>query len=228
MATSETRRRLLLGLGAGAVAGGAGARGRTSMHVVLAGDSVFDNAAYVPGGPAVIEQVRAALPAGAHATLLAVDGSVLDGVARQLARLPAAATHLVISSGGNDALGQQGILREQAGTVEAALRRLAAMRDAFAVRYEAMLRQALSHRLPVAVCTIYDAVPGLDRASAVALNLFNDVITRAAYAAGVPVIDLRVICAEAQDYSARSPIEPSVQGGAKIARAIARTVSRSS
>jgi hypothetical protein len=36
------------------------------------------------------------------------------------------------------------------------------------------------------------------------------------------VIELRLVCSEPEDYA--NPIEPSVQGGAKIARAIARAV----
>ena len=43
--------------------------------------------------------------------------------------------------------------------------------------------------------------------------------TRAAFARSVPVIDLRLICTEPADYA--NPIEPSVQGGQKIASAIA-------
>jgi hypothetical protein len=53
------------------------------MHVVLLGDSVFDNGAYVGGGPDVVTQLRRKLPAGSQATLLAVDGSVASGVERQ-------------------------------------------------------------------------------------------------------------------------------------------------
>lgn len=53
-----------------------------------------------------------------------------------------------------------------------------------------------------------------------ALSLFNDVISRAAFSRGLPLIDLRLICAEPADYA--NPIEPSEQGGAKIASAIAR------
>ncbi|HEY0493997.1 MAG TPA: SGNH/GDSL hydrolase family protein, partial [Candidatus Dormibacteraeota bacterium] len=74
-------------------------------HVVLLGDSVFDNAAYVGGGPDVVTQLRQRLPSGWRASLLAVDGSVIASIAQQLARLPADASHLVISVGGNDALG---------------------------------------------------------------------------------------------------------------------------
>jgi hypothetical protein len=39
---------------------------------------------------------------------------------------------------------------------------------------------------------------------------------------GLPVLDLRLICDEARDYSELSPIEPSEIGGAKIAQAIRR------
>ena len=41
---------------------------------------------------------------------------------------------------------------------------------------------------------------------------------------GIPLLDLRVICNHANDYSNLSPIEPSVVGGAKIADAICRAV----
>ena len=74
-------------------------------HLVLLGDSIFDNAAYVAGGPAVIDQVGGKLPAGWRATLLAVDGSMAGDVSAQIKRLPGDATHLALSVGGNDALG---------------------------------------------------------------------------------------------------------------------------
>ena len=71
-------------------------------HIVLLGDSIFDNAAYVrPGEPDVVHQLRARLPAGAKATLAAVDGAPAADVRRQLERLPAGATHLIVSAGGN-------------------------------------------------------------------------------------------------------------------------------
>jgi hypothetical protein len=35
---------------------------KTMPHIVLLGDSIFDNAAYVPGELPVIEQLRARLP----------------------------------------------------------------------------------------------------------------------------------------------------------------------
>jgi hypothetical protein len=56
------------------------------------------------------------------------------------------------------------------------------------------------------------------------LCLFNDVILREAVRARVPVIDLRLVCTDADDYARSSPIEPSVVGGGKIARAVAGVV----
>ena len=70
-------------------------------HVVLLGDSIFDNASYVPGGPPVIQQLASALPAGWRATLLAIDGATIESAHAQFFRLPVDATHLVISAGGS-------------------------------------------------------------------------------------------------------------------------------
>jgi lysophospholipase L1-like esterase len=190
-------------------------------HIVLLGDSIFDNAVYVPGSPDVVRQLRGALPSGWQATLLAVDGAVVDGVARQLGRLPNDASMLVVSVGGNDALGESHLLRQGAGTVGEAVGLLAAAQQDFARRYEAMVEALAGRSLPVALCTIYDASfpPPEGTVIRAALTLFNDVITRAAFARGLPVIDLRLICDRAEDYA--NPIEPSVAGGAKIAAAIA-------
>ena len=54
------------------------------------------------------------------------------------------------------------------------------------------------------------------------MALFNDFITREAMAVGALIIDLRQFCTEPGDYSELSPIEPSMQGGGKIAKAIVR------
>src|SRR5437764_9100023 len=79
-------------------------------HIVLLGDSIFDNAVYVPGGPPFVEQLRAVLGRDWQVTLLAIDGHVTADTIGQLAKLPRGATHLVISAGGNDALGHLDLL----------------------------------------------------------------------------------------------------------------------
>jgi hypothetical protein len=164
------------------------------------------------------------LPQGWEATLLAVDGSVTADVPRQLGGIPVDATHLVVSAGGNDALGASGILAEEASSVGGAVHRLAEARDRFRTTYETMLEAVLEPQLPTALCTIYDANYPEPQAKVItaALTLFNDVITRSAFKRGLPLIDLRLICDKPSDYA--NPIEPSVTGGDKIARAIAQVI----
>jgi hypothetical protein len=192
-------------------------------HVVLLGDSIFDNGRYVPGGPSVIEHLRRTLPAGWAATLLARDGAGTAEMARQLEQLPADATHLIVSVGGNDALDHSGLLlHEPAGSFAEVLCGLADIHERFRRDYRAVLERILSQGKRAAVCTVYDAIPGLDRVEATGLCLFNDVILREAFRARLPVIDLRLVCTDLADYARSSPIEPSVVGGGKIARAVSR------
>jgi hypothetical protein len=194
-----------------------------SRHIVLLGDSIFDNASYVPGEMPVIEQLRAELPEW-QATLLAVDGDIVKSIEDQLRRLPNNTTHLVISCGGNDALGLIPYLLSSVSSMEAALSRMASIRETFERDYRTMLESVMKVGLPTAVCTIYESIPDLERTLHVALSIFNDVIIREAVRLGLPVIDLRLVCSEAEDYSKVSPIEPSAKGGEKIAKAIASLV----
>jgi hypothetical protein len=193
-------------------------------HVVLLGDSVFDNKAYVGGDPDVINQLRGDLPPGWKATLLAVDGDVISGVPAQLRSLPHDATHLVISAGGNDALGFAYLLASPASSVAEALQLFSSAQDRFAADYEGMAEALSATGLPIAVCTIYDTPASVPehRLIKAALAFFNDCITRAAFARGASLIDLRLICSDDGDYA--NSIEPSAQGGSKIARAIAAVV----
>jgi hypothetical protein len=191
-------------------------------HVVLLGDSVFDNAAYVGRGPDVVQQLRTVLPGDWQATLLAVDGNVIADVPRQLERLPSSTSHLVVSVGGNDALRMSGVLECTAQSVGGTLSLLAQVRERFQAEYRTMLDAVQAAARPSALCTIYDPRypdPQRRRVASTALTLLNDVITREAFARGLSLLDLRVLCGEDSDFA--NPIEPSVQGGQKIAQAIA-------
>jgi hypothetical protein len=172
-----------------------------------------------------VKHVRTRLPANWQASLCAVDGALTRDVERQLGRIPKDATHFVVSAGGNDALQRSGVMRQRARHVGEAVAQLAAEREGFARDYHAMLETVTALGLPVAVCTIYDARfpdPQEQRLVVTGLSLFNDVITREAFARRLSLIDLRLICNEPADYA--NPIEPSAQGGDKIAAVIAQVV----
>ena len=191
-----------------------------TAHVVLLGDSIFDNAAYVRGGPDVVAQLRGLLPSGARATLLAVDGDGAADVLHQAARIPPDATHLVLSVGGNDALGHVGLLSRPARSGAEVLEWFADAVDDFEIDYARLLDLLVRRGLPLVACTIYDGNLAEEerRAARAALAIFDDAIHRCAHARGLPVIELRQVCTEPADYA--NPIEPSVPGGAKIAAAI--------
>src|SRR3954454_19726039 len=87
--------------------------------------------------------------------------------------------------------------------------------------FNSLLDHVLGASLPTAVCTIYDVrYPDRDQRqiALTALAVLNDCITRAAVRRGIPVLDLRLICDQDSDFA--NPIEPSAQGGLKIADAI--------
>jgi hypothetical protein len=194
-------------------------------HIVLLGDSIFDNAAYVDGGLDVVAHLRRLMPEGWKATLKAIDGSLVEGVHNQLRSVPTGATHLVVSAGGNDALHKADILAAKAGSAAEVINQLADISEEFQRRYHRMLQEALDLNLPAAVCTVYYPRfpdPVIQRLAVTALAVFNDAIMREAFMAGLPLLDLRLICDRDEDYA--NPIEPSEAGGRKIAAAIVRLV----
>jgi hypothetical protein len=194
-------------------------------HIVLLGDSIFDNKHYVDGGLDVVTHLRQQLPAGWKATLRAVDGSVADNVHSQILNLPDDATHLIVSAGGNDALLNAGILQMRASSSAEVFDKLADISSTFEYHYRRMLQAVLNLQKQVAVCTIYyPQIPEsfAQKIAVAALSSFNDVIIKQAFLAGVPLIDLRLVCSEAADYA--NEIEPSEAGGGKIAKVIMRLV----
>jgi hypothetical protein len=188
-------------------------------HIALLGDSIFDNAPYTDGAPDVVSHLRAALPSGWGASLLAVDGSTTHDLGPQVAQVDEDVTHLVVSIGGNDALSNSDLLNVPVGSTAEALALFGKRVDAFRASYIAALETVRALGRPTTVCTIYEGNldPALAPLARVALMVFNDVIERA-----IDVIDLRLVCTEAFDYA--NPIEPSGGGGKKIAAAIAAAV----
>ncbi|SVA69886.1 uncharacterized protein METZ01_LOCUS122740 [marine metagenome] len=210
-------------------------------HIILAGDSIFDNGSYVHGDPDVTQQVKNVLDPIDKVTLLAIDGDITIGVASQLKQLPDDATHLFVSVGGNDALHVLHTLQNQVNSIGEGFLEFHSIKNDFERKYTAMLNSALSFELPTTLCTIYkpcfnhselDRVSDylgygisneiLQKVATTALPIFNDIIFQEAVKAGTPLIDLRLIFDNAADYA--NPIEPSAIGGMKMAKIIKEIV----
>jgi hypothetical protein len=91
--------------------------------------------------------------------------------------------------------------------------------------YRKVVAEVSQRQLPTTICTIYNGALAGDepRLARIALMTFDDVVLRTAFEYSLDVIDLRAICDQACDHA--NPIEPSGEGGRKIAQASAGTVS---
>lgn len=191
-------------------------------HVVLMGDSIFDNEHYTHDEPDVAQRLHGVLGDDWAVSLVARDGATTRTIGWQYCHVPDNATRIVVSIGGNDANGNHKILTDQTErTMFASLEELYLMAGEFAADYAEAMAGVLDLGIPVTVCTIYDCWFSERERYAIkpALALFNDVILRYAFAHGLPVIDLRTVVTEEEDFE--MAIEPSAIGGAKIGRAIA-------
>jgi hypothetical protein len=196
-------------------------------HIVLLGDSIFDNKSYVDfGGKDVVTHLRDILPDGWQATLKAIDGSVIEGVSSQLHGTDGA-TYFIVSVGGNDAIMNADILEMPVNSAAQVFSELAKRTSVFERQYSEMLQRVSAKNVPTAVSTIYypnfpDAI--MQKLAVTALASFNDVIVRQAVLNKLPLLDLRLICSETTDYA--NPIEPSDPGGRKIAGKILELVTK--
>jgi hypothetical protein len=195
-------------------------------HLILIGDSVFDNGVYVqPGQADVSAHLRTKLePKGWSVDVRAVDGDIVSDVAGQLGSkpIPKPCT-LVLSVGGNDALGHLEVLQEPIidGTMATALMRFREIREDLRIQYANALDLILSHQQPLIACTLYNPKypeADLQMLAETALSFFNDVITEEALRRNIPIIDLRDVCSKPDAFA--NPIEPSEIGGDLITDAI--------
>ncbi|MDY7013858.1 MAG: SGNH/GDSL hydrolase family protein, partial [Cyanobacteriota bacterium] len=119
-------------------------------------------------------------------------------VFQQCDRVPKDATHLFVSVGGNDTLRYATQLLASTQPATQMLEAIATMKAEFDRNYRQMLEAILSLDKPTVLCTIYDRCPFSDPVMGLlaftALSVFNDCITRQAFEAGLPLIDLRVTC----------------------------------
>ena len=124
---------------------------------------------------------------------------------------------------GNDALQNIDLLSLRVTSSTAALEAFAARVGAFERAYRSAIMAAVALRRTVVVCTVYNgALQEHAAAARVGLAIFNDAILRTAVDLRLDALELRCVCTEPEDYA--NPIEPSGQGGLKIARAVALAI----
>jgi len=195
-----------------------------NQRLVLLGDSILDNAPYTNPEPDTAAHLQRLLPSW-YVQRLAQDGAVMSSVRLQLAELKSRPAIVVLSIGGNDAVQHIGLLEQRQASSTDVLDQLVAIGDDFARRYESVVRSVAAESDRLVLCTIYEVQLEPSRHARLArvpLAVLNDRIVRTASRLGVDVLDLRTVCAETSDFVLQ--IEPSAQGAAKIARAIAGLV----
>ena len=203
---------------------------KTEQSVILLGDSIIDNGAYVRSGELdVAQQLQILLPN--HTVVKrAVDGSICAGVHGSQIDDLEGADRIVLSAGGNDALQHIDLLETvTATTAKDVLVRLWSIREEFRRDYAALLDCLALMRRPVLVLTVYDPCfhgHGMDstyqQAAESALSIINDVIQQEARRRGFDILELRTLFDHRADYA--NPIEPSAIGGAKLAKRISEWV----
>jgi hypothetical protein len=192
-------------------------------NVILLGDSTIDNKGYCGReGTSVTEHFESKV---GKVTLRAQDGALISAIERQLnAGVPAEATHLVVSVGGNNLLSNLEVMRKPCASVTEAMLMCAEISKEFEAEYEKMLNLVLEEKKPIMLCAVYR--PNFERtgfqvnqeAVDIAQRIFHDVIFKMARKYRLPVVDLRSVVGEAEDYA--NPIELDTPGGLKLTNAI--------
>ncbi len=200
--------------------------GRSAWRCVLLGDSIFDNGKYVRDGQSVPELLLRQLGDDWSVENHAVDGNLVELVDADVLRSEPDTTVVCLSVGGNDAIWNVDLLSDPTPrpAIESIARLQAAVEE-FAGQYAALVETICDDLgLRLVGCTIYQ--PVMDEfpqaATAGALAMFNDAITRCLHRRGCVWVELRNVCNAPEHFT--NIIEPSALGGERIADALARRV----
>ena len=192
-------------------------------HLVLLGDALQN----IDLGSGDIE--RALVPRPRNPWKLTVV-QVLERLRRGHVReIPEDATHVVISIEGAWAIEVSGLLQVGTHTISEALEALCTAADEFEGILTGMIAAARETGLPTVVCTLVPAryvKPAQHRVAATALAIFNDRVLRRAFAARLPIVDLRMVCDEDGDYASETLLSRAgVRKAANVIRAALYEVS---
>jgi len=201
--------------------------------VVLLGDSIIDNGAYVrPGEPDVAGQLGMLLPQHS-VTKRAVDGATCADILGWQASDLHDTDCVILSAGGNDALQHIDLLEATTETTarEVLVRLWSIREEDFRRSYAALLDRLALTRRPVLVLTIYNPCfhghgfdAGYQQAAESAVSIINDVIQQEGRRCAFDILELRTLFNDRADYA--NPIEPSAIGGAKLAKFMSDWVGR--
>jgi lysophospholipase L1-like esterase len=190
-----------------------------SRHLVLLGDSIFDN-------PQMIHHyLRKHLQ---HpVTLVARGGSVSAQIHAQIPYVPRDATHLVVSVGGNDALR----IAFSLGVSITSMFQLPTRVSAFEADYEHAVSELKRLHKPVLLVLPYNPClpdPTMSWIARMGLPLFHNAMKRVAKKHDCAVLDLRTVINHEQPdlYAPGDPIHPSREGSVRIAAAIMEAIDR--
>lgn len=190
--------------------------------LVLLGDSILDNWPYTAPAPDTTAHLQQLLGPDWSVVRLAQDGSVISDVRAQMRALGERPALAVLSIGGNDALAHTGLLEPGRTSAIDLLEALLDIAGEFEAAYQRAAQAVKAAAGRTVLCTIYEVQlepPADARRARVPLAVLNDRIIRVAARLGVEVLELRAVCTDPDDFVQQ--IEPSPQGAAKIARAIA-------
>ena len=214
----------------------------TTRHLTLLGDSVIDNKSYIKEGEKdTAEHIHSAFRAISTEVLsLAVDGAVTsDLIKDQLKWIPGDTTHLAISIGGNDLLGNLGWFDIPTGNLrmQEALAKFGELRERFSIEYGEMLdliHNKVGSSIRVILFDIYypnweteffkglpEHTPILEASCNLAVDLWNATIHYHAYKRGFGLLPLNhLFRGDASMYA--NTIEPSSKGSSAIAQRLLR------
>ena len=203
-----------------------------SKELVLLGDSIIDNKTYVlDGEKSVLEHIQS--KTDIKTVQLALDGATTgDVLDNQLNNISSEASHIVLSVGGNDLLNEIGFLTEDFKyTPNQVLERCYSLIAPITKKYESIVTtlQTSKIRANLLLCTVYEGdlegsvmYDDIAISSRTMLSLFNDSVYKTHNMFKTGILELRHIFTNKEDYA--NPIEPSHQGGEKLADKLVRWV----
>ena len=195
-----------------------------SKELVLLGDSIIDNKTYVLEGElSVLEHIKSKTET--PVMQLALDGATTDDVINsQIQAIPFGTSHIVLSIGGNDLLNEIPFLMEDFKyTPNQVLERCQSLIAPITQKYESIVSQLqTTSRANLLLCTVYEGdlegsvmYDDIAISSRAMLSLFNDSVYKTHNMFKTGILELRHIFTNKEDYA--NPIEPSHQGGEKLA-----------